>query len=250
MGSSGAIKLGDRFFEVDGDDSGAPRVLAISCGPLAQLWVRDVERRLQRHELEALCPGFVQALADHPAVECVITREGDELVVQGRYGTAYLRLTPRDAGPDAGSERPDPVLRVEGTNPLEIYDEPGIVARQIASFASMEECGDLICFAASFQPDSLRDATPGALGERHVYTFENQLGTHASVGGDQGYPFIMLHRSVDFDPSGIVEASDLYPFLNAYVQRDARPPRSAGAAPRTGQGGPSVPSEREHPVTI
>jgi len=250
MGSSGAIKLGDRFFEVEGDDSGAPRVLAISCGPLAQLWVRDVERRLQRHELEALCPGFVQALADHPAVECVITREGDELVVQGRYGTAYLRLTPRDAGPDAGSERPDPVLRVEGTNPLEIYDEPGIVARQIASFASMEECGDLICFAASFQPDSLRDATPGALGERHVYTFENQLGTHASVGGDQGYPFIMLHRSVDFDPSGIVEASDLYPFLNAYVQRDARPPRSAGAAPRTGQGGPSVPSEREHPVTI
>ena len=42
------------------------------------------------------------------------------------YGTAYLRLTPRDAGPGAGSERPDPVLRVEGTDPLEIYDEPGL----------------------------------------------------------------------------------------------------------------------------
>jgi hypothetical protein len=114
----------------------------------------------------------------------------------------------------------------------------------------MDECGDLICFAASFQPDSLRDATPGALGERHVYTFENQLGTHASVGGDQGYPFIMLHRSVDFDPSGIVEASDLYPFLDAYVHRDSGAGRGARTAPGTGKEGPSVPSAREHPVTI
>jgi hypothetical protein len=181
------------------------------------------------------------------------------MVVQGRYGTAYLRVTGRDGGrdgsPSDGRTGPAPLLRVDGTNPLEVFDEPDVVARQIASFASMDECGDLICFAASFQPDSLRDATPGALGERHVYTFENQLGTHASVGGDQGYPFIMLHRSVDFDPSGIVEASDLYPFLDAYVHRDPRTrhqikKRAPRGGPGRGQDVPPLPSGRMDPVTI
>jgi hypothetical protein len=97
-----------------------------------------------------------------------------------------------------------------------------MVARQVAAFASMEECGDLICFGASFQPETLRETTPGAAGERHVFTFENQLGTHASVGGDQGYPFIIFHSSVPFDADAIVEASDLYPILDAYVHRDPR----------------------------
>jgi hypothetical protein len=222
IGSSGAIKLGDRFFQAEGEDRQTPRVAVIACGPLVQLWVRDVGRRLQEHEVEALCPGFVQALVDHPAVECVIAKEGDEVVVHGRYGTAYLGPTGGVGEGAAPGVSAGAGLRVEGRNPLEIYDEPDVVARQIASFASMEACGDLICFAASFQPDSLRDATPGAAGERHVYTFENQLGTHASVGGDQGYPFIMLHRNVPFDPSAIVEAADLYPFLDAYVHGDHR----------------------------
>jgi Type I phosphodiesterase / nucleotide pyrophosphatase len=222
IGSSGAIKLGDRFFQAEGEDRQTRRLAVIACGPLVQLWVRDVGRRLQEHEVEALCPGFVRALVDHPAVECVIAKEGDEVVVHGRFGTAYLGAT-GGVGEGAAPAVPDGVsLRVAGRNPLEIYEEPDVVARQIASFASMEACGDLICFAASFQPDSLRDATPGAAGERHVYTFENQLGTHASVGGDQGYPFIMLHHSVPFDPSAIVEAADLYPFLDAYVHGDHR----------------------------
>jgi hypothetical protein len=76
----------------------------------------------------------------------------------------------------------------------------------------------VICFAAMFTPGTLRDATPGAVGEPHVYTFEQQLGTHASVGGDQSYPFIMFPAGVPFDPAGIVTASDLYPRLKAYVR--------------------------------
>jgi hypothetical protein len=130
-------------------------------------------------------------------------------------------------------------VRVEGQNPLLQYEEPDIVARQIAAFAGMEACGDVICFAAMFTPGTLRDATPGAVGEPHVYTFEQQLGTHASVGGDQSYPFIMFPTGVPFDPAGIVTASDLYPHLKAYVRGETRPENEsrdavvgAGAGPR------------------
>jgi hypothetical protein len=131
-----------------------------------------------------------------------------------------------------------------------------VVARQVASFASMDECGDVICFGASFVPESLRDTTPGASGEAHVYSFENQLGTHASVGGDQGYPFLMLHHSVPFDPASITEASELYPFLRAYVRRGRS---SAGKSPGARLDGTSAgtghdvlgpPSDTQRPVTI
>ena len=160
IGSSGAIKLGDRFLaeEEAGDH---PRVLVISCGPLSQLWVAGVERRLQRHEVEELCPGFTQALVDHPAVECVITREGDVLVVQGRGGTAHLRVVAAEGG-GTTEDGAGPLLRVVGQSPFQVYEEPEVVARQVASFASMDECGDVICFGASFTPGSLRDTTPGA----------------------------------------------------------------------------------------
>ena len=137
-----------------------------------------MERRLQRHEVEELCPGFTQALVDHPAVECVITREGDVLVVQGRGGTAHLRVTAPE-GEGAGAERgrgrgrEQLVLRVVGQSPFQVYEEPEVVARQVASFASMDECGDVICFGASFVPGSLRDTTPGASGEPRLQLRES-----------------------------------------------------------------------------
>src|SRR5436190_15185730 len=90
LGSAGAIKLGERFLEQE-EGPGTPRVAVISCGPLSQIWVREVERRLTLDEVEILCPGFLAALVEHPAVAVVAGRAGDEVVVIGRGGRAYLR---------------------------------------------------------------------------------------------------------------------------------------------------------------
>ena len=104
----------------------------------------------------------------------------------GRAGRVILRPDPPPLpgagdGAVAGRERPappNPVVRIAGQNPLLHYEEPDVVARQIAAFAGMEACVDVICFAAMFTPGTLRDATPGAVGRPHVYSFEQQLGTH------------------------------------------------------------------------
>jgi hypothetical protein len=221
LGTAGAIKLGERILEQE-EDPNTPRVAVISCGPLSQIWVREVERRLDLGEVEALCPGFLAALVQHPAVDLVIGREGNEIVVTGRRGKAVLQVPASpEAGERTGHYGPRPAeqarRRVEGTDPLAIYDEPDVVARQIAAFAGMESCGDVICFAALFQPGTLNEATPGAVGEPHVYTFEHQLGTHASVGGDQSYPFIMLPARIPFDPAQVFTASDLHQFLRRIV---------------------------------
>src|SRR5919199_827027 len=95
LGSAGAIKLGERFLEQE-EDSATPRVAVISCGPLSQIWVREVAHHLDLGQVEALCPGFLAALVEHPAVDVVAGREGDEIVVMGRGGKAYLRMKDED----------------------------------------------------------------------------------------------------------------------------------------------------------
>jgi hypothetical protein len=113
----------------------------------------------------------------------------------------------------------DVVLRLEGDDPFADFEEPAVAALQIAAFVSMDAVGDVVCLAALFVPASLRDTAPGAAGRTHVYTFENQLGTHASIGGDQSYPFIILPSNVEFDGDSVYSAAQMYPVLKSFTQR-------------------------------
>jgi hypothetical protein len=134
-------------------------------------------------------------------------------------------------GPDDLSEDlHSVVLRVDGESPFAAFEEPEIAAAQVAAFASMDACGDVICLAALFRPQSLRDATPGAAGRTHVYAFENQLGTHASIGGDQSYPFVILPSWFPFDGGRIISATQMYPVLKSFHQRPIPSPSQGNAA--------------------
>jgi hypothetical protein len=217
LGSAGAIKLGERFLEDEVSAAVAPRVTVINCGPLAQIWVKEVDRRLSFSQVEEMCPGFLSALVEHPAMGLIVGREGDEIVVRSARGAAYLRPLPE--GPDSLPGSPgDVILRIEGQSPFSEFEEPDGAALQIAAFASMDAVGDVICLAALFTPASLRDTAPGAAGRTHVYTFENQLGTHASIGGDQSYPFIILPANVAFDGDSVYSATQMYPVLKSFTQ--------------------------------
>lgn len=216
LGSAGAIKLGERFFEEE-QDSDAPRVTVINCGPLSQIWVKEVDRRLDLGEVEALCPGFLDALVVHPAVELVVGRQDGHIVARSRSGKAILQM---QAEPVNGLGARSPLLHIEGDNPFAAFEEPDVAARQVAEYAGMDGCGDVICMATLFVPQTLREATPGAVGKVHTYTFEKQLGTHAAIGGDQGYPFIILPSWVRFDPAPVISASQMYPVLKRMVRRN------------------------------
>ena len=223
LGSAGAIKLGERFLEDEASPAVAPRVTVINCGPLAQIWVKEVDRRLSFSQVEEMCPGFLEALVEHPAVELIVGKEGDEIVVRGSRGTAYLR--PLEGGPEKLAGAPgDAILRIDGESPFADFEEPDVAALQIATFAAMDSVGDVICLAALFVPASLRDTPPGSAGRTHVYTFEHQLGTHASIGGDQSYPFIILPSHVPFDGDSVYVASQMYPVLKSFTQGATPPP--------------------------
>lgn len=212
--SAGVLKLGERVSTDRGDPNVYPQVVVISCGSMAQLWVRGFQRPLHAIDLEDLAPGFVTALAARKDVALVVTRDNAGIMVVGCEGRLRLRMpASNDAGTRLIWQAPlkDLILQQEGVNPLLRYEEPAIVLRQLISFLRMEACGDIVCLADIWRP------ADGKNSEVHTFSFEEQDGCHAAFGGDQAYPFILLPNKLKFRPETIGESSHMYPVLKGIV---------------------------------
>ena len=55
-------------------------------------------------------------------------------------------------------------------------------------------------------------------GARQV-NFEDQVGGHGSVGGDQLHPFLLVKKEWGLDTTHVTNASDVYPQLVAVRDR-------------------------------
>ena len=53
----------------------------------------------------------------------------------------------------------------------------------------------------------------GAYDGRQQVNFEDQVGGHGSIGGDQLHPFLLAKQEWAFDLSQVTNTSDLYPML-------------------------------------
>ncbi len=212
LGTAGAIRLGGRILDeksVSRDDG----IVVISCGPLAQIWLRSASEPVPRDTIDAQCPGFVNAVLNHPAVDFLIVRSDGFLQVVGRNGEMTLR--PLTTVPDLSRPVPEVVEKVLGISPLAHLDEPEVAAVQIARLGAMKATGDVICFGASFVPASPRTSVPGSLSQTHFWSFERQLGTHATLDGDQSYPFLITPSDLEVNVSNVIEASQLHDLLVA-----------------------------------
>ncbi len=70
---------------------------------------------------------------------------------------------------------------------------------------SFERSGDLVVF--------------GAYDGAKQVNFEDQVGGHGSVGGDQLHPFLLAKKEWGLDTTHVTNASDLYPMLVAVRDR-------------------------------
>lgn len=133
---------------------------------LAHLYITGDQRRLSWKEVEIAQPlllrflqrhkgvGFVLAQGDSPEEICIFHREGRLDLVPGQ--------TPAQA--DRQFLRP--------------YGMPGLLIEQLYKFGRGPLCGDLVLF--------------GALDEQGIACFDDQVGGHGSVGGEQSRPFLIL----------------------------------------------------------
>jgi hypothetical protein len=151
---------------------GVPEVVTVASGNLGLVWFPTQPRRLTFEELQARWPGLVAGLAARPGVGVVVVDSSRGLVAVGASGLVLLEQD--DAAP-------------EGDDPLAPY---GPRARaDLARAARLAHTGDLLVVSA---------VSPRG----HVHAFEEQVGSHGGIGGDQ-------NRALLVHPAGWAVADEL-----------------------------------------
>ena len=133
---------------------------------LAHLYITGTPQRLTWREVEQTQPLLLRFLQQHRGIGFVLAKgeEPDEVCIfhaHGRLCTAPGRHHSQD---DLEFLRP--------------YGVPDDVVEELRRFGSSANCGDLVIF--------------GALDREGIACFDDQVGGHGSVGGEQSRPFIIL----------------------------------------------------------
>ncbi|MGV9248263.1 alkaline phosphatase family protein [Streptomyces sp. NPDC003710] len=135
--------------------------VVLASGNLGLVSFPDVPHRMSREEIDRRHPALLPTLADHPGVGFVLVRSEEHGgVVLGAHGAEI------------------PVDRLaDGTGPLTAFG-PG-AADAVRRTHSFPHTADIMV-------NSWYDPASG-----EVLAFEEQIGSHGGLGGDQGRPFLL-----------------------------------------------------------
>ncbi|WP_448332580.1 phage holin family protein [Streptomyces sp. DSM 41534] len=163
-GADGEVRCAGRGAAdvVSAHDTAVSVPIVLASGNLGLVSFPDVPGRMSREQIDARHPALLRTLADHPGVGFVLVRsEAHGAVVLGPRGAEH-RL-------DTGE--------VLGTSPLTVFG-PGAEAavRRTAHFRNAPD----IMVNSAYHP---------ARGT--VHAFEEQIGSHGGLGGEQGHPFLL-----------------------------------------------------------
>jgi uncharacterized membrane protein YvlD (DUF360 family) len=136
-------------------------VLVCPSGNLANIYFTDEPERLDLSDLAAGHPGLIEGLVAHPGIGFVMIRSAVHgAVVTGQGGIHYLRDH-----------------HVDGDDPLDGYGPHA--AELLARLDEFPHCGDIVLMGRY-------DAKT-----REVQTFEEMVGAHGGLGGDQSAAFLL-----------------------------------------------------------
>ncbi|MBF4161392.1 alkaline phosphatase family protein [Nocardioides acrostichi] len=165
------------------------RLLVAVSGSLAHVYRTDQPTRLSHARLERLHPGLVERLAAHPGVGAVMTRCDDGAVrVDGPGGHLVL-----------GGDAEQPVVAEQhGRDPLAPYGETA--RADLLALDARNHVGDLVVLAAF----------DTRLHE--VAAFEELVGSHGGLGGDQTEAFVVHPRGWRV-PDGVLTGRQVHDVL-------------------------------------
>ncbi|HEV7206630.1 MAG TPA: alkaline phosphatase family protein [Jatrophihabitans sp.] len=152
--------------------AGAPVVSA--AGSLAHIYLPGHAGRAGLDTIETDRPGLVTGLATHPGIGVVMVRSGDGLLAIGARGRRVLTA--------------DGAVGGEGDDPLIAYGPDA--ARDLYALDARDHVGDIVALGRF-------DAGTG-----EVAAFEELVGSHGGLGGDQTAAVLLVPSSWPALPAG------------------------------------------------
>lgn len=132
---------------------------------LAHLYLTGDNRRLSWQEVDAAQPQLLPFLSRHKGIGLVLARDADGRLCFFHAEGMYCL---RDEQPVAAEE----------LDFLRPFGDPEQLLPELQRFGLEEVCGDLIIF--------------GAYDGERIACFDDQVGGHGSIGGEQLQPFLIL----------------------------------------------------------
>ncbi|MDW8054458.1 MAG: alkaline phosphatase family protein [Anaerolineae bacterium] len=173
-----------------------PSIIVCVSGNLAHVYFEFGEdQRATLDQIEATHPGLIEALVSHPGIGFVVgTTAEAHVVVLGKGG--QRDLTSGD---------------VEGEDPLQPFGDVALRALQLLQLAQLPSSGDLIVNSALYTDGS-------------VASFEDQVGTHGGLGGEQTDAFVLYPRTFWFPQRPVSSAQALHCVLASWRGSALREP--------------------------
>jgi hypothetical protein len=178
-------------------------VIACVSGNLANVYFNIHGGKISRSELETAHAGLLDALIAHEGIGLVVIYDDHgEPWVLGKGGSRQLRSG-----------------QTIKQDPLHPYGDPDHRAEQLLRLAEFPHAGDLIVISTLY-PDG------------QVAAFEELVGSHGGLGGQQTDAF--LYHPADMDVPPTSNSSDMYHLLNARRGLTGEPPKPK-APPESGE---------------
>ncbi|WP_063835380.1 phage holin family protein [Streptomyces sp. NRRL S-118] len=213
----GALRSAVHLPVEEGREERPPRgsgPIVLASGNLGLVSFPDVPYRMSREEIERRHPGLLRTLADHPGI-------GFLLVRSEAHGSVVL-----GAG---GQETPVDEL-ADGEGPIAVYG-PG-AADAIRRTDSFPHVADIMV-------NSMYDPATG-----RVHAFEEQIGSHGGLGGEQSHAFLLspLSLSAPVANGGLpTGAEEVHRVLGRWLRESQGPQVPLGPAPAAVQECPPRP---------
>ncbi len=160
------------------------QILVCPSGNFANIYLLQHPGKAGLRELNAAHPGLVDALVVHPGIGFVVTYDDDSSpIALGKNGARHLHTGD-----------------VTGADPLLPYGDPELRAAQVRRVADFPHAGDLIVNSAVYADGS-------------VAAFEELVGSHGGLGGEQTDAFIF--HPVDMIVTPTKNAVEVFSMLDA-----------------------------------
>ena len=154
-------------------------IVLCASGSLAMLYFINFPQRLYLEEVNSLHPNLIESLICHPGIGFLaLDSYMNGPIVMNDEGIYYLNSR-----------------HFEGKNPLEIYENNA--ATQLEKLFSYTNVGDIV-IQSKYEPETDR-----------ISAFENLLGHHGGIGGDQTLAFVMHPSSLPFT-NPIVDSTQMH----------------------------------------